>query len=261
MAGRIYEEEGKIQQAVDTYIEGQEFMAAAFALEKMPGKADRAADMFLKAGDYKKAAEIWAQNGKRGQGGAPVRAEGQQPRGRAALRAGREVGQGGRAVREERVPAEGGGGLREAGRPEARPPSPSRSTSWRTSPSRPRYSGRGARQRDEERAAGGPALRAGRRSREGAARSICAASFFKEAAAVSARHGPVRQGRRVLPARGGPGRARRTRSRRAATRSRPRNYRGEVAFKAGRLAEAAALLPRRARTTSARRSCSSRSGC
>ena len=64
VAGRIYEEEGKAQQAVATYIEGQEFMAAAFALEKIPGKADKAAEMFLKAGDYKKAAEIWAQNGK-----------------------------------------------------------------------------------------------------------------------------------------------------------------------------------------------------
>lgn len=64
LAGRIYEEEGKLQQAVDTYVEGQEFMAAAFALEKLPAKTDRAAEMFLKAGDYKKAAEIWAQNGR-----------------------------------------------------------------------------------------------------------------------------------------------------------------------------------------------------
>ena len=53
-----------LQQAVDTYLEGQEWMAAAFTLEKVPGKADKAAEMFLKAGDYKKAAEIWSQNGK-----------------------------------------------------------------------------------------------------------------------------------------------------------------------------------------------------
>jgi len=64
VAGRIYEEEGKFQEAIDTYVEGQEFMAAAFTLEKVPGKADKAAEMFLKAGDYKKAAEIWAQNGR-----------------------------------------------------------------------------------------------------------------------------------------------------------------------------------------------------
>ena len=63
-AGRIYEEAGKLLPAVDAYVEGEEFMAAAFALEKMPGKADRAAEMFLKAGDYKKAAEVWAANGK-----------------------------------------------------------------------------------------------------------------------------------------------------------------------------------------------------
>ena len=64
VAGRIYEDAGMAQEAVDTYLEGQEWMAAAFTLEKVPGKADKAAEMFLKAGDYKKAAEIWAQNGK-----------------------------------------------------------------------------------------------------------------------------------------------------------------------------------------------------
>ena len=64
VAGRIYEDAGLAQQAVDTYLEGQEWMAAAFTLEKLPGKTDKAAEMFLKAGDYKKAAEIWAQNGK-----------------------------------------------------------------------------------------------------------------------------------------------------------------------------------------------------
>jgi tetratricopeptide (TPR) repeat protein len=63
-AGRIYEDAGMTQQAVDTYMEGQEFMAAAFALEKVPGKTERAAEMFLKAGDYKKAAELWTQAGK-----------------------------------------------------------------------------------------------------------------------------------------------------------------------------------------------------
>jgi tetratricopeptide (TPR) repeat protein len=63
-AGRLYEDAGKIQEAVDAYLEGDEFMAAAFALEKLPGKADRSAEMFLKAGDYKKAAEIWARSGK-----------------------------------------------------------------------------------------------------------------------------------------------------------------------------------------------------
>ena len=63
-AGRIYEEAGQLMPAVDVYLEGEEFMAAAFALEKIPGKWDKAAEMFLKAGDYKKAAEVWSANGK-----------------------------------------------------------------------------------------------------------------------------------------------------------------------------------------------------
>jgi tetratricopeptide (TPR) repeat protein len=63
-AGRLYEESGQLMPAVDVYLEGEEFMAAAFALEKIPGKADKAAEMFLKAGDYKKAAEVWSANGK-----------------------------------------------------------------------------------------------------------------------------------------------------------------------------------------------------
>ena len=62
-AGRLYEEAGMSQQAVDTFLSGEEWMAAAFALEKA-GRADKAAEMFLKAGDYKKAAEIWTQGGK-----------------------------------------------------------------------------------------------------------------------------------------------------------------------------------------------------
>src|SRR5918995_1274580 len=44
-AGRLYEEAGRVQPAVDAYLEGEEFMAAAFALEKMPGRADKAAEM------------------------------------------------------------------------------------------------------------------------------------------------------------------------------------------------------------------------
>lgn len=62
-AGRMYEDAGMSQQAVDTFLSGEEWMAAAFALEKA-GRADKAAEMFLKAGDYKKAAEVWASNGK-----------------------------------------------------------------------------------------------------------------------------------------------------------------------------------------------------
>jgi tetratricopeptide (TPR) repeat protein len=62
-AGKILEESGDIGQAVEAYIEGEEFWAAAASLEKQ-GKLDRAADLYLQAGDYKKAAQLYAQAGK-----------------------------------------------------------------------------------------------------------------------------------------------------------------------------------------------------
>ncbi len=65
-AGKIYEDAGMAQQAVDTYLQGEEYMAAGFLLEAMPGKAEKAAEYFLKAGDYKKAAEVFTASGKPG---------------------------------------------------------------------------------------------------------------------------------------------------------------------------------------------------
>jgi len=65
-AGRIYEEAGMTQQAIDAYLKGEEYMAAAFVLEQMPGKAEKAGEYFLKAGDYKKAAEVFTTAGKPG---------------------------------------------------------------------------------------------------------------------------------------------------------------------------------------------------
>ena len=65
-AGKIYEDAGMLQQAVDTYVKGDEHMAAAFLLEKMPGKQERSAELFLKGGDYKKAAEVYVTAGKAG---------------------------------------------------------------------------------------------------------------------------------------------------------------------------------------------------
>jgi serine/threonine protein kinase/tetratricopeptide (TPR) repeat protein len=62
-AGKLLEDAEMLQQAVDTYLEGNETMAAAFLLERM-GKLDRAAEKFLEAGDYKKAAEVYANSGK-----------------------------------------------------------------------------------------------------------------------------------------------------------------------------------------------------
>jgi len=65
-AGKIYEDAGMQQQAIDTYLKGEEFMPAAFLLEKMPGKQERSAELFLKGGDYKKAAEVYVTAGKAG---------------------------------------------------------------------------------------------------------------------------------------------------------------------------------------------------
>jgi serine/threonine-protein kinase len=62
-AGRLYEEAGKPQQAVDAFLEGQEFFAAASVLEKM-GKQERAAELYLQSGDFKKAALVFQQAGK-----------------------------------------------------------------------------------------------------------------------------------------------------------------------------------------------------
>jgi serine/threonine-protein kinase len=62
-AGRYYEEGGKPQQAVDAFLEGQEFFAAASVLEKM-GKQERAAELYLQSGDFKKAAQMFQHAGK-----------------------------------------------------------------------------------------------------------------------------------------------------------------------------------------------------
>jgi tetratricopeptide (TPR) repeat protein len=62
-AGKLLEDNGEPGQAVEAYIEGEEFWAAAASLEKQ-GKLDRAGDLYLQAGDYKKAAQVYQQTGK-----------------------------------------------------------------------------------------------------------------------------------------------------------------------------------------------------
>jgi tetratricopeptide (TPR) repeat protein len=62
-AGRLYEDAGRDQQAIDAYVEGQEFHAAATVLERT-GKLERAAELYLQAGDYKKAAQVFTDAGK-----------------------------------------------------------------------------------------------------------------------------------------------------------------------------------------------------
>ena len=68
-AGKLYEDAGKLQQAVDAFTEGNEFFAAASVLEKM-GKLDRSAEMYLQSGDYKKGAQIFVTAGKPGRAAA-----------------------------------------------------------------------------------------------------------------------------------------------------------------------------------------------
>jgi serine/threonine protein kinase/tetratricopeptide (TPR) repeat protein len=62
-AGRRLEDDGDANEAVEAYTEGQQFNAAAALLEKM-GKAERAGEMYLQGGDYKKAAQVFSQAGK-----------------------------------------------------------------------------------------------------------------------------------------------------------------------------------------------------
>lgn len=62
-AGKLLEENGQPNEAIDVYIEGGEFWAAASGLEKM-GRLDKAADLYLQAGDYKKAAQVYTQSNK-----------------------------------------------------------------------------------------------------------------------------------------------------------------------------------------------------
>ena len=62
-AGKLLEEKGRLPEAAEAYIEGQEYWAAAATLERL-GKTERAADLYLQAGDHKKAAQMLADAGK-----------------------------------------------------------------------------------------------------------------------------------------------------------------------------------------------------
>jgi tetratricopeptide (TPR) repeat protein len=64
-AGKLLEDAGKNQQAIDVYLGGNEFWAAASGLEKL-GKIEKAAETYLQAGDYKKAAQLFTDSGKPG---------------------------------------------------------------------------------------------------------------------------------------------------------------------------------------------------
>ena len=62
-AGKLLEEQGRLADAAEAYLEGLETWAAAATFEKM-GRAEKAAELFLQAGDFKKGAALFTQAGK-----------------------------------------------------------------------------------------------------------------------------------------------------------------------------------------------------
>jgi len=62
-AGRLLEENQRYTEAVDAYLEGEEYASAASNLERL-GNIERAAEFYLKGGDHKKAAQILTDAGK-----------------------------------------------------------------------------------------------------------------------------------------------------------------------------------------------------
>ena len=62
-AGRMLEDGQRYPEAVEVYLEGEEYHAAAVNLERL-GNIERAAEMYLKSGDHKKAAQILTDAGK-----------------------------------------------------------------------------------------------------------------------------------------------------------------------------------------------------
>jgi tetratricopeptide (TPR) repeat protein len=62
-AGQLLENAGRLAQAAEAYLEGQEYGAAAASFEKL-GRAERAAELYLQAGDYKKGAALFTSAGK-----------------------------------------------------------------------------------------------------------------------------------------------------------------------------------------------------
>jgi tetratricopeptide (TPR) repeat protein len=64
-AGRLYEDAGKLQVAAETYLAGSEFWAAASTFEKL-GNREKSAELYLQAGDYKKSAALFIESGKPG---------------------------------------------------------------------------------------------------------------------------------------------------------------------------------------------------
>jgi tetratricopeptide (TPR) repeat protein len=62
-AGKLLEDAGRLAEAAEVYLEGQENWAAASTFEKL-GRAERAAELYLQAGDHKKGAALFTAAGK-----------------------------------------------------------------------------------------------------------------------------------------------------------------------------------------------------
>jgi len=62
-AGQVLEDAKRLSEAAEVYLEGQEFYAAAGMYEKL-GRSERAAELYLQAGDYKKGAALFTSSGK-----------------------------------------------------------------------------------------------------------------------------------------------------------------------------------------------------
>jgi len=62
-AGQLLEGASRPSHAAEAYLEGQEYYAAAAMYEKL-GRSERAAELYLQAGDYKKGAALFTSAGK-----------------------------------------------------------------------------------------------------------------------------------------------------------------------------------------------------
>jgi tetratricopeptide (TPR) repeat protein len=64
-AGKALEDADRLQEAADAYVDGQEYWAAAATNERI-GRSEKAAELYLQAGDFKKAAQLLVDSGKPG---------------------------------------------------------------------------------------------------------------------------------------------------------------------------------------------------
>jgi len=62
-AGKLLEDAGRLAEAAEAYLEGQENWAAASTFERL-GRSERAAELYLQAGDHKKGAALFSAAGK-----------------------------------------------------------------------------------------------------------------------------------------------------------------------------------------------------